>query len=476
MITSIEHWFTNVWKDTPFHLVFELFLLAFITILLFRKPEPIKDPKDDLTKEEIDQMVSEWKPEPLVPDEIPDEYDKIGLKTEVITSGPSDTIEFNGKKALNFGVPNFFGLNMNEKIIEASENAIKHYAVGACGPRQFYGTMDVHLELEEKIAKWTSSEASVGYCFPFATTASVIQAFCHNTDVCFIDDYSWFAIKIGAELTRGRIIIYKHGDMGDLRDKIIKARHDYSRWDQCNRWVIAEGISSIDGTILDLPSIIKLRHEFFLRVCLDESLSYGVLGKTGRGLMEYYADFVQKDDVEVIIGSLGPAFGSIGGFTVASKELCSFQRIASFAYIFSASPPPYTVVAALKALEILDTEAEARIEKQRSNTKLMRTLLKQVANFDVKGDDIVPIVFLTPKEKLDTRKTIELLQEIVDKCLYHKSDPVFIERTKFVYGRDRNFARQSLRIYVSPAHSENQIEKAANVIVETCNDVMKNIS
>ncbi|KAH0792748.1 long chain base biosynthesis protein 1-like [Histomonas meleagridis] len=462
IVPLLEKLVSFLWNQSPIHLFVEIGLIVFIVLLLLRSPEPIHDPTDDITEAEEDEIIADWKPKPLIPDLDDAVIDKSIFRDKTITSGPSDTIEIDGKKMINLGVPNFYGLNMNQEIIDASLAAIDKYAVGACGPRQFYGTMDVHLKVEEEMAKFLGSEETVNYCYPFATTTSIIQSLIKNSDILFVDDGAWFACQLGSELTRCKVIPYKHNDMDDLREKVASNKKTFARWDKCNRWVVTEGLFTNDGSLLDLPTLIQLRKEFCLRLIIDETYSFGCVGKTGKGLCEHYD--IPRDLIEVSIGSYGPAFASLGGFSVGTKEICAHQRLASHAYIFSASPPCFNVVAATKAIEIVEQDGEERIRKLRSNIQLARNELNGIDGFDILGDEISPLIHLRLKEaKATIKEEDEILQRICDKCA-EDENPVAIAKAKFVRMRDLKAGRPTIKIFISQAHSEDQIRTAISVI------------
>jgi len=462
VVSSLEYWVSGIWSQSPSHLAFEVALLVFIVILLLRKPKVIKDPKDELTVEEEDAIIAAWKPAPPVPNDLPADADLSILNTHVVSSGPSDTIVVDDVKALNFATPNYFGLNMNPEITEAAQKAIDHYAVGACGPRQFYGTMDAHLDLEKAIAQWTSCEDSVNYCYPFATTTSLIQAFIRNTDILFVDEGSWFAVQLGAELTRSKVVLYKHNDMGDLRNKVIENRKTFARWSKVNRWVATEGLFANDGTIVDLPALIALREELCLRILIDETHSFGSLGKTGRGVCELYN--IDRSKIEVCIGSLGTCFASLGGFTIGTKEVCDHQRLASHAYIFSASPPPFNVVAASKAVEIVEKDGSSRINTLQKNIATARNALRGLPNFEVVSDERSPLIHLRYTKEISLVEENNLLTKIVDNALLDKQNPTAVVKSKYVRTRDRKAPRPTIKFFVSPAHSESQIINAGKAI------------
>lgn len=242
VVSSIESIISTIWKETPAHFLIEVLLVLFVIILILRKPEYIHDPNSDLTEQEENEIIRDWKPKPLIPDKIPEDSDLSIINTHNVTSGPGIYVEIDEHNCLNFGTTNFFGLNMDERIIDASLQAIDKYAVGACGPRQFYGTMDAHLNFEKDLAEWVGCEDTVNYCYPFATTSSLVWAFVRNSDICFVDDGCWFAIHFGAQLARAKIVFYRHNDLEDLKNSVTEWKGKFTRWRKVNRWVVTEGI------------------------------------------------------------------------------------------------------------------------------------------------------------------------------------------------------------------------------------------
>lgn len=413
-------------------------------------------------------MIQNFTPNSLVPDSLSTDFDQSILNSHTIYSGPGIFITIESKNCLNFASPNLFGLNMNQQLINSSIKAIENYAVGACGPRQFYGTMDSHLDFEKHLANWIGSEDCVNYCYPFSTTLSIIPAFVRNSDICFIDEGCWFAVKVGSDLSRSTIVFYHHNDLENLESLIIQWKKNFFRWDKCNRWVISEGLFANDGTILNINKLIELRKKFFLRIILDETYSIGSLGQNGKGICEHFN--IQRNFVEVSIGSLGTSFGSLGGFAVGTKELCSYQRLASYAYIFSASPPSFSVVAASKSLDILQTEAFERIENQRKNSILLRMLLNEnLKSFSILGSEISPIVHIKMNHNGSIKEMDDYFQSIVDFCLEKE---LAISKTKYVRTRDLKAPLPALKLFVSAGHSPQQIEYCV-LVLKTAIETLK---
>lgn len=214
-----------------------------------------------------------------------------------------------------------------------------------------------------------------------------------------------------------------------------------------------------DGTVLDLPKLIEIRNEYCLRLIIDETISFGSLGNSGRGVCEHFN--VSRDLVEVSIGSLGSCFGSLGGFTLGTKELCAYQRLGSYAYIFSASPPCFSVIAASKAIEILRTDAESRIQSLRQNSALIRKELKSIPKFKVLGDEVSPLIHLQYTESISLKEADTYLQSIVDECILHD---LAISKSKFCRSFDVKPSFPTLKIYVSSGHTSEQIQKGVSIL------------
>ena len=474
VVSTLEQWILKMFQETPIHILVEVSLIIFLFILLFRDPEPAKK-MVELSLEEEESIISDWKPPPIVPDIEKDDFSKLSARE--VTKGPCDTIEIDGRTMINFGTPNFLGLLMNKEVIDASIEAVNKYSVSSGGPRNFYGTFDCHCEFEKRIAEFFGLEDSV--CYPFHSTAatSVLQSLIRNTDIVFIDDSSIFCLHLGVIITHCRVVEFKHNDISDLRSKLQYHRANYERWQKCNRWVITEGLFESDGQILDLPNLIKLRKEFCLRIILDESLSLGCLGQTGRGLCEHFG-IDRKSNIEITIGSCSPSFASSVGFIVCDKKLSDFHRLASHSYTSGFSPTPFSIVAAIKSLEIAQKEGSQRIKKLRENIKYARKEL--LSNDGIKNFKVIPNETISSSEEFDLNnlpiihlqllkpKKIEvedkLLQTLCDACMDDTEFPVAVVKSKYVRTHDLYAPRPSVKIYISPAHSFEQIKHGMETI------------
>ncbi|CAI4232504.1 unnamed protein product [Auanema sp. JU1783] len=263
-------------------------LVSIVTFIIYYfvkksfKPVKVKTPK--LSEEEIDEILSKWSPEPLVPETQPDHH---ALNVKLIDGKITKNVEIEGKKYLNFSTSNFLSLVGEPRIEEVAKKTIYKYGVGSCGPRGFYGTVDVHLDLESDLAKFMGTEEAVLYSYGFATIASAISAYAKSGDIIYVDRNANFAIQKGIQASRSKIEYFNHNDMEDLERLLIKQ----AEWDaqhpkqasKIRRFLVVEGLYANSGDLCPLPKIIELKWKYKVRVFIDESWSFGVVGKTGRG-------------------------------------------------------------------------------------------------------------------------------------------------------------------------------------------------
>ncbi|VDO79313.1 unnamed protein product [Soboliphyme baturini] len=294
-----------------YHLVLEIFLLVWIVGLLFRKSYRPSDVAE-LTEKEKEELIAEWCPEPLVPD-VDTQNPK--LHPFYIEGKVGKFVTINGQQYLNFASLNFLGFIGNQKIEDRAIQALHKYGVGSCGPRGFYGTMDVHLELEKRIAQFLNCEESVLYSYGFPTIASVIPAYAKRGDVIFCDKGVNFAILKGLQASRSRVEFFEHNDMRDL-ERLLELQAEKDRQNPkkakvTRRFLVVEGIYVNYGTMCPLPRLIEMKWKYKLRLFIDESVSFGVVGARGRGVTDYFGVNVSATIVlksllcDHIVGSSG---------------------------------------------------------------------------------------------------------------------------------------------------------------------------
>lgn len=344
------------------------------------------------------RLIDSWQPEPLVPD-LQDDERRLIQKPHMITSKPGHMIEVDGKLCLNAGTHNYLNLADSPRLKEASLKAVKKYGVGSCGPRAFYGTMDVHLKLEEAIAKFLDVQEAVLYSFGFATIASAIPAYIKANDTVLYDEQCNFALQKGIAASRSRAIKFRHNSTADLKTKlaqIVQESHQkHGKKKELRFFLIIESIYAKTGTICPLRELIEVAKQHKMRVFMDESRSFGVLGAGGKGITQHLN--VSVDEIDLIMVSLENALCSFGGFCAGSRFIIDHQRLAGAGYCFSASLPPFQCSAALEALEIIEenpslVQAAQDLFEYAHEKSLQLTYLKCLSH------SLSPIKILVPKK------------------------------------------------------------------------------
>lgn len=298
--------------------------------------------------------------------------------------GPVVSIE--GKKIIMAGSNNYLGLTNHPKVKEASINAIKKYGTGCSGSRYLTGTLDLHIELEEKLAKFLNKEAVLLFSTGYQTAQGVILALVQRGEYVISDKDNHASIVAGQLQARGasaNLVRYKHNDMNDLERVISKIPID------AGKLIVTDGVFSTGGEIVDLPRLIEIAKKYKARVYVDDAHSIGVIGKGGRGTP---SEFDLIDEVDLQMGTFSKTFASLGGFVAGDAKVIDYIKHFGPALIFSASPTPASVAAAMAALEILEQEPE-RVERLISNTNLVRQGLKDAGFNIIDGRTaIVPVI------------------------------------------------------------------------------------
>ncbi|GAA6011963.1 hypothetical protein JCM11491_000119 [Sporobolomyces phaffii] len=409
-------------QDDPLRTVLEILLVFFIvrTYLMARtKGESSGKNFVKFSEKEIDELVSEWQPEPLLP---PNQETPLHPPILVGATGPRPRVIFPqpgqdphdpleplsldqpGKSVLNLASANFAGLAGNEAIKEKAIGCLRRYGVGSCGPAGFYGTFDVHLELERDIAQFLRVPAAINYAQGFSAISSVIPAFCKRGDIVVADRGCNFAIQKGIQISRVNVKWYDHGDYEALErilEGIKKEDKKYRRNPTASRrFIVTEGIFENDGSMVNLPKVMELKHKYKYRLILDEGWSIGAVGKTGRGVTEVFD--IPAAGVDIITGTLQNAFSSAGGFCAGSVEVVAHQRINSPTYVFSAALPPLLAVSASEAISLLSTPLTSTdpahpLAPLAANVRALRTVLDQIATVDVPSAEMSPLIHVTIK-------------------------------------------------------------------------------
>ncbi|KAK2075709.1 hypothetical protein QBZ16_001818 [Prototheca wickerhamii] len=449
------------------HLVMEGLLLAVITYLLLfngqRKPKGRKEERP-LTEKEVDELCAEWKPEPLAPALTPTQQISREL---VITSASGSRVVVDGKSVVTFASADFVGLSALEHGQAICAEAIDKYGVGACGPRGFYGTIDVHLELEAEIAKFMGTEEAILYSYDCATLPSIIPVFANAKDLIVCDEAVSYPVQNGCDLSRARVITFRHNDVEDLEAvlKRVAAEDRRLRRPLNRRFILVEGIYANTGEVAPLDKIMPLKQKYKYRLIVDESLSLGVLGKNGRGATEHFG--IGPGEAEIIGASLGNAVATIGGFCAGSHEIVDAQRLSGQGYCFSASSPPYTARVTVEALRELAERGPALREELAAKVALFRKLASAIPGVHVVGGPaaaISPVVHLSLRGADGDPGQGDLVLEKLSQTLLDK-DGILLPASKYSCLEPKR-QPPSLRALITVHHSDKEIEAAIKALAQ----------
>ena len=353
-IHEYQQWWLMELEQKPTRVFFETSLIIFVIYLLFKRPSN-KKAESKLSSTEVEDLLNDWTPEPLV------NMDDCSL----IAGGISDTVVVkqklgstivtaNDEVLVDFVSFDFLGFSCDDEIKKECVDVLDAVGCGSCGPRGFYGTLDQHLELEKTIADLFGVEESITYSDSASTVSSVIPAFAKRSDLCIVDEACYDPILTGLFLSRCKTIYFKHNDMQDLErvlDQVAaQDRKNGTSPRSQRRFIVVEGIYRNVGDICHLNKVVELKDKHHMRIILDESFSFGVLGKTGRGITEHLN--VPLNSVEIICGGLNASCGSVGGFSIGTEpEVVEHQKLSAAGYTYSASAPPFVCKAATVGLQ-----------------------------------------------------------------------------------------------------------------------------
>ena len=314
-----------------------------------------------------------------------DEVKKLGLYPyfKPLEATDGTIVEIEGHEVIMAGSNNYLGLTNDPRTIKAAQDALTKYGTGCTGSRYLNGTLDIHLELEEKLAKFMGKENCVLFSTGYQTNEGSIQTIAARNDIIFSDRDNHACIVVGTMCSNAKTVRYTHNDMDQLRKHLEKADPN------AGKIIISDGVFSMSGTLAKVPELVALAKEFDARLYLDDAHAVGVVGEGGRGSASVFG---LLDDVDLVSGTFSKSFASLGGFIVGSNPVIEFIRHHSPAHIFSASMPPANVATVLKALEILQEEPW-RIARLEEISLYMRPELENMGfNVWTSQSPIIPVV------------------------------------------------------------------------------------
>lgn len=307
-----------------------------------------------------------------------------------IESGQGSQVTIKGRRMIMIGSNNYLGLTSHPKLKKSAIRAVEKYGSGCTGSRFLNGTLEIHEELETKLAEFMGKEVALVFSTGFQTNLGTISTVVGREDVVITDRSDHASILDGCRLSFGKLMKFRHNDMKDLERVLC------SSGEGKGKLIVVDGIFSMDGDIADLPNIVRLAKEYKARIMVDDAHSIGVLGENGRGTGEHFG---LMDEVDIIMGTFSKSFASIGGFIAAKEEVIDFVKHNSRAMIFSASPPPASVAVVLTALEIIKNEPERR-RKLWENTQIMLDGFKEMG-FDT-GTSQTPVIPIIIGDQMKT--------------------------------------------------------------------------
>ena len=273
-----------------------------------------------------------------------------------ISSEQNTEVLMNGRKVLMFGSNSYMGLTNHPKVIEAAVAATKKYGTGMAGSPFLNGTLDIHKQLEARLAEYVGKEDCMLYSTGFGVNLGVVSTLTGREDYVILDEQDHASIIEGRRLSFSNYLKYRHNDMADLERK-IKERPGRQGM------IVSDGVFSMDGDIVDLPGLVELADAYGLLSMIDEAHATGVIGDTGRGCEEH---FLMEGQVDILMGTLSKAIGAEGGYVCGSRTLTEYLKNKARSYIFSTSLSPVTMAAAKRALELIEKEPW-RVERLQEN-------------------------------------------------------------------------------------------------------------
>lgn len=317
-----------------------------------------------------------------------DEFRRAGLYpyfTEFSNGADSGEAEvmMGDRSILMFGSNNYLGLTTNPEVKAAAKHAIDLYGTGCSGSRMLNGTLDLHVRLEEALARFMKREAALVFGTGFQTNLGALSTIAQKGDVIVADRNIHASILDGCLASFARTTRYRHNDMADLEKVLASLQPDEGRL------IVVDGVFSMEGDTANLPEIVRLARTHNARIYVDEAHAIGVLGREGRGTSEHYG---VESDVDVVMGTFSKSFGSIGGFVAARREVIEFIKHHSRAFVYSASLAPANAAAVLKAIQIIEREPERR-KRLRDVSAMVRRELGSLGFKLLQGvTPIVPVV------------------------------------------------------------------------------------
>ncbi|HEU4416440.1 MAG TPA: glycine C-acetyltransferase [Candidatus Angelobacter sp.] len=352
---------------------------------------------------------------------------------------------FDGKRVINLASNNYLGLTTHPKLSEAAIAATKKYGVGSGAVRTVSGTMNIHMELEEKIARFKKTEACVVFQSGFAANAGTVSAILGKEDFIISDELNHASIIDGARLSRAKIKVFRHKDAAHAEELLKEVAGEPG-----HKLIITDGVFSMDGDIGPLPALCDLAEKYGAIMMVDDAHASGVLGANGRGTPDH---FKVHGRVDVQVGTLSKAVGALGGYVCGSKELIDFLYHRARPFLFSTSHPPSVAATCIAAFDVLEQEPEL-MDKLWANTRFFKKELG-LLGFNI-GGTATPAseTPITPIIVGEGRLAMEFSRELFKEGVFTPG----IAFPTVAEGKAR------LRTIMTATHTQDQLTRALEVL------------
>ena len=365
-------------------------------------------------------------------------------KLHVLDGEQKPVAMFDGREVINLSSNNYLGLTTNKALKRAAIDAVRKYGAGAGAVRTIAGTMTLHMELEEQIAKFKGTEACVVFQSGFTANAGTVSAILGKEDLIISDELNHASIIDGCRLSRATIKVFKHKDVEDC-ERICKETENWPG----HKLLITDGVFSMDGDIAPLAKLCDLAEKYNCIMMIDDAHSSGVLGKNGRGTVDHAG---VHGRVHIQVGTLSKAIGVMGGYVCGSRDLIDFLYRRARPFLFSTSHPPASAAACAAAFTLLDSPEGGRlIKKMWSNTKFFkRQLKKRGFKFGTSETPIVPI------HVGEAAKAFEFSKKLFEAGVYAPA----VGFPTVAEGKAR------LRAIVTATHKRSDLQRACEILAE----------
>lgn len=449
----------------PVHVAIELLFAVVIVYFLVHPIRKAPSSKRDErpTPEEEEELLAAFSSKPFAVPECRPGEEGPAIELQAL-SGLTATV--GGKQVVNGATFDFLGMSTHEQVRLVAERTICEYGVGSCGPRGFYGSLKPHIDLESDLASFLGTHSAIIYSFSFATSSTLIPCFSARGDEILVDEACCLPVQQGCLLSRSLVKTYRHNDMAHLEALMAESQQRCRRKGTLpRRFVITEGLFRNTGDVASLDQVCRLKQQYKFRLILDDCFGFGVLGKTGRGTPEHFS--IPQTEIDIYVGCMSGALGSVGGFCAGSYTVIDHQRLAATGYVFSASLPPYCSASASKAIEIIKAKPDVVQQLQR-NAKLFRETVPRC-----KLTALVRFVDDTTTKHADAHSPLALFLTENVAGLRKAADELLSQGwlvAVATYNQEYKWpVTPGLRVAVKAAMTTRQVEDLARAVVDALN-------